>query len=420
MGGGGVQRIQKFIKYWDYNRFHLSVLTVKPSYFYARDTSLRTEVPDQVSVHRTGTLDPFRIIYLIKTCFPTSRKSSPKGSYESGHFFRWLVNLFFLPDSRILWLPFAIRRIGKIHRSHAIDLIIASMPPFTTGRIAFRAWRRWSIPYMLDFRDAWTHNPYLPRLSAIHGKIQNDLEQQTINSSSGNIFVNPALGSYYQRKYPFLQGKRIRIIRNGYDREDFSHLQLQETSTSESLFKIGIMGTIYSRGNAPYTLLRAVSILKRNDHQLSQKLRIVFMGKWTRSFYSWVQGLDIRSQVEFIPYQPHQKALELARDMNALALALHSQVPGSDLVTPGRIYEYLYLKKPILAMCALPSDLADLIQNNNAGEVVDYQDTGKIVEILSAWLMNGVTAYSYDHIESYDRRVQTVELLEFIAQEFPE
>ncbi len=416
MGGGGVQRIQKFIKYWDFNQYRLSILTVKPSHFYALDPSLQNDLPKQLSVYRSGTFDPFRVIYLIKKIFRRSNSKAVKSTFESGHSSRRLINYVLLPDSRIPWVPFAVHRIGKIHRSNPIDLIVATLPPFTTGIIASRARRKWHIPYLLDLRDAWTHNLYMPRLSSIHGKIQNRLEFQTIKFASGLVFVNPELRSYYQNKYSFLKNARLKVIRNGFDREDFSHLSLHKPDRPDSLFKIGIMGTIYSQGNAPYTLINALSVLKHQSNLLSQKLKIVFIGKWTRSFHAWVMSQTVHPQVEFIPYLPHRKALELARTMNALALALHSDLEGSELVTPGRIYEYLYLKKPVLAMCAPKSDLAGLVQKSNAGEVVDYQNTNGIVQILTRWLTTGISSYSFKNIELYDRQSQTDELLKFIRQ----
>ena len=66
MGGGGVQRILKFLKFWDYSGFDVSILTVKSSYFYAEDKTLMKEIPAQVSVYRSGSLDPFRIAQIIR------------------------------------------------------------------------------------------------------------------------------------------------------------------------------------------------------------------------------------------------------------------------------------------------------------------------------------------------------------------
>ena len=201
MGGGGVQRILKSLKYWNYRKFDVSVLTVKPSYAYAGDPSLEKDIPVAVSVYKSGTVDPFRFLFLLKKFLPGSfpvRRSAVK---ESGQSLRRFSNFFLLPDSRIPWLPLALKQLGKIHRSHPVNLIVATMPPFTAGIIANCADRLWKIPYLLDFRDAWTRNPYLPSVSALHQAIQEKLEQRTIQAAAGYVFVNPRLGDYYQKKY---------------------------------------------------------------------------------------------------------------------------------------------------------------------------------------------------------------------------
>ena len=416
MGGGGVQRSLKFLKYWNYQKYQVSILTVKPSYSYAEDPSLEDEIPRTLSVHRSATVDPFRFLFLFKKFIPHSIRSKGGGINEGGQSLRRFSNFFLLPDSRIPWLPLALRRLGRIHRSHPVDLIVATMPPFTAGMIALYANRLWKIPFLLDFRDAWTQNLYLPTVSSLHQSIQEKLEYRTLQGAAGYIFVNPVLREYYQKKYQFLNDEDTRVIRNGYDVDDFDIRGFRERNDSQTKIKIGIMGTIYSQGNAPLTLLKAFSQLMEKEPKLAQNLRLIFVGKWTRGFYSTVASLNIHTQVEFIPYCPHKKALGLAKEWDVLALALHSGIEGSEMVTPGRIYEYLYLKKPVLAMCPLNSDLAYLIKESDAGKVVDYHDTRGILKTLSSWLTEGIPRYSFKNLAQYDRKVQSQELMKFINQ----
>jgi hypothetical protein len=416
MGGGGVQRILKFLKYWNYKKYDISVLTVKPSYAYAEDPSLEKEIPTAVSVYKSGTLDPFRFLFLLKKFLPGSFSVQNSAVKESGQLLRRLSNFFLLPDSRIPWLPLALQQLGRIHRSHPVDLVIATMPPFTAGIIANCANRLWKIPYLLDFRDAWTHNPYLPSVSALHQAVQEKLEHRAIHAAAGSTFVNPLLGEYYQEKYDILTAQNCSVVRNGYDKDDFKMKDVKGRDDADTYFKIGIMGTIYSQGNAPITFLEAFSKLLQKEPQLARKLQLIFIGKWTRAFHSQVTSLNIRSQVKFNQYYPHREALAFAREWDALALALHSGIEGSEMVTPGRIYEYLYLKKPILSMCPPNSDLANLIRENDAGEVVDYQDTQGILKVLSSWLREGVPKYSFKNLAQYDRKLQSQEMMKFMDQ----
>ncbi len=418
MGGGGVQRVVKFLKYWDYDRFVVSVITVNPSYFYAEDKSLYTELPPYIRVHRTGTLDPFRLFYFLKKFFSFFKPKREERSKESSSFFRNVANAVFLPDSRILWFPFAFLKLVKIHRRYPIHMVIASMPPFTTGIIARAFQFYFNVPYVLDFRDAWTNNPYIPTVSFLHEKIQNRLEKKTVNDSRGIVFVNPRLRNYYRNKYLFPERMNETVVRNGYDPADFRSGDYLVENRNE-LFRIGIMGTVYSHGNAPLTLLEALEVLRNEKSDIAGKIGIMFIGKWTGEFLSVIEKSSIRDHIEFVDYVPHRKALEWCRDFDVLALAVQSNRKGSVSVTPGRIYEYLFLQKPVLAMCPPESDLAQLVKSCDAGEVVDYEDVQGIADILTDWVKNRASLserYTYTGLEEFDRRHLTRQMMQFLLK----
>lgn len=419
MGGGGVQRILKFLKYWDFSEYDVSVLTVKSSYFYAEDKTLAKEIPAQVSVYRTGSLDPFRIEQIIRKYLPVRKWKSENLNQESGGFFRKIASLLFIPDSRILWLPFAIYTIGRINRQTPIDLIIATMPPFTAGIIARWAFGLFSIPYILDFRDAWTNNPYLPEITPVHSKIQNSLERWVLKKARGTIFVNPRLQSYYLSAYSSLNDIPNQMIRNGFDPDDFAEIQQTKSSFSSGILKIGVMGTIYSRGNAPNTLIETLSEILQENRQLSEKIKIYFVGKWTATFKTWVSGFKLEPNINWVGYLEHRQALEFISQMDFLTLAIQSDIPGSESVTPGRIYEYLYLKCPILALCPLNSDLAGLIIDTQSGLVFDYYDKERLKATILAWFENPAkltSQFKFKNLKEFDRRRLTEELISFISK----
>ncbi|MEJ2635537.1 MAG: hypothetical protein P8184_09625, partial [Calditrichia bacterium] len=98
----------KFLKFWDYESYHVTVITVKPSYFYAEDEFLLREIPGQVNIVRTGSLDPFRVIFILKKLFRRTEAKNNGSRRESGEFIRKIAGFLFIPDSRLLWLPFAL------------------------------------------------------------------------------------------------------------------------------------------------------------------------------------------------------------------------------------------------------------------------------------------------------------------------
>ncbi len=458
MGGGGVQRIVKFLKYLDCDRYQPVVLTVKPSFFYSNDATLAGEIPGLVKVVRSGSLDPFRMLYLLRKLFRRSGSARAVSHRESGGNIRKIAMSIFVPDSRLLWLPFALFRLWRLRRE-PVGAVIASMPPFTAGLIGALARRFIPAPLILDFRDAWAENPYLPAVGALQRRLSARLEAWCIRQADGFIFVNPALQNDYQNRYPFIAQRRVITIRNGFDPEDFylpdfagkaqsaerraqsvgEHFRMSAGRTepgeigegdsgaiappesvpgNSGIFNLGIMGTVYSQGNRPETLLEAVKELS-GDATFRSNFRLTFLGKWSPDFRKTVEEKQLGEVVEFIPYLPHREALRRAGRFNALALAIETGLPGSAGVTPGRIYEYLYLKKPILALCPLDSDLAGLLRRCQAGEALDYNDREGIKRVLWEWMVdrgNLKNRYRFTGVEEFSRVYQARKLAGFVEE----
>ncbi len=418
MGGGGVQRILKFLKYWDYISYDVSLVTVKPSYFYAEDQELLNDIPAEVKVHRTGSLDPFRLLYLIRNIFPAKKNPTKAQNRESGILFRKIAGFLFVPDSRLLWLPFVVHAVRKIHKRHPIDLIVGSMPPFTTGLAAIASRLFFRIPAVLDLRDSWTNNPYLPDVTSFHAYLQKKLEKVVLGHANGIVFVNDHLEKYYLERYPARASCPFRTIRNGYDPEDFSNREYGPR-LSAGIFHIGIMGTVYSQGNAPSPLFEAISGLVRESPSIKQKLGVVLLGKWAEDFVSHVKSYGIDEIITWVNYLPHRQALSFIRQVDVLALAIDSRMKGSRNVIPGRTYEYLYLRKPILAMCPPDGDLARVVHDCDAGEAVEFTDVKEIQRILKMWIENppGLRKqYGVRNIENFSREQLTSQLMDFISK----
>lgn len=422
MGGGGVQRITKFLKYFDYQAFRVSVLTVRPSFFYSSDPSLEKDIPSPVTVIRSGSLDPFRLIYLFQKIryklFPRGA-SEKAASNESGGKLRKIAMSLFVPDSRLLWFPFAVVKLIAYLRRHPAHLIIATMPPFTAGIIAVVVKKVAGIPVVLDFRDAWSNNPYLPRIAPLQQHLSRALERFCMQHADGFIFVNPALHADYQERFPVVNQHSNITIRNGYDPDDFAELNIENRSPSSLPFRLGIMGTVYSQGNRPISLLKAINELQQENTDLEKQFKLVFLGKWSSDFLEQVNDFHLPGIVQFHSYLPHRAALQTAAGFNALALAIESRFPGAAQVTPGRIYEYLSLRKPILAMCPLESDVARLVRECHAGEVVPDTDVAAIKTVLREWLANPdslKSRYTFSGVEQFSREQQTGELMGFLGE----
>ncbi len=418
MGGGGVQRVVKWLKYWDFSRFPVTVVTVKNSHFYAEDPELAREVPGQVVIHRAGSLDPFRLIFLLRKWMrripPATRQQR-----ESNRTLRHISSFLFLPDSRVLWLPFALGKVFRLLHRKNVSIILSTVSPFTAGLVGAVARMLWGIPHVLDMRDAWTNNPFHMPSTRFHRWVQNKLEAFTLRHADAVIFVSPRLLDYYRGKYPFLSQKLLRVIRNGFDPADFENLAQPERYSGTAPFRIGLFGTIYSHGNWPTPLLQAVQNMLSKHPEFAGKIQLVFVGKWSDDFLHHLKSFSLKGVVHLEGYLPHRQMLQRAREMHALCISHDSRPTGSANITPGRIYEFLALQRPILALCHPESDIAHLIHQTESGEVVEYTHVQDIERILNEWLHNPqilTEKYRFRHLAQFDRRQQTAHLMQLLEE----
>ena len=84
---------------------------------------------------------------------------------------------------------------------------------------------------------------------------------------------------------------------------------------------------------------------------------------------------------EFTGFMPHARALHLAGRSDALLLLL-SRERGRDVI-PSKTFEYMALKKPVLALVPPDGDAAKIIRESGIGLVVDFES---VPDIMQAYL----------------------------------
>ncbi len=415
MGGGGVQRIVKWLKYWDYQQFRVTVLTVKESYFYASDESLLNEIPaSQVRILRSGSLDVFRGLRLVQRTRGTDATVPSALPTESHDRLRKLASWFAIPDSRVGWLLPALTRLWHLHREDPIDLLIASMPPFTAGLIGglFQHWQ--GVPYIVDYRDAWLMNPYIPRRPAPVQRVHYWLEKRVLQAASGAVFVNPELARLVLKAHPEVNIPWT-VVRNGYDPSDFEDLP---GPAAWPPLTIGIMGSVYSQGNRPFALITAIRELLEENPQYRERVRVQFIGKWSPGFLKWIERFPFPEIIQWHPYLPHRQALALAARCHVLALTIEDKWPGSQAVTPGRLYEYLALGRPILAIVPQHSDVAAVVTATGRGVILKPANREQLKAQLVQWMNQPPVIHNgrEKELREFTRHYQTRQLVQFLQQ----
>ncbi len=128
------------------------VLTESPKKYYAFDDILLEEALDAgIIIERTGKgiISSNQVITKI-----------PKESFRKLK--SRIAQLFFIPDSKILWKKKALKKIDELWKKYnGFDLVFATAPPYTDFLIGQEVKKKYKIPLVIDYRDAWVDSNVL-------------------------------------------------------------------------------------------------------------------------------------------------------------------------------------------------------------------------------------------------------------------
>lgn len=269
-GGGGVQRATKFVKYLPSFGWEPVVLTVKTPDLGVFDETLLEDIPPDVEVYRTYSFDPVNR-YRVRRYGENSRfdkRNNNDSNNDSGifgrivSFFRsamkyFVINIVFVPDDYVGWIPFAVARGYKIIKEERIDAIYATGKPWSSFLIAFFLSLLTGKPYILDLRDPWVLTPYGSTESTnIKHMLERFWEKICFSHAKKVISINEQITRSYVQFYPSIPADRFGCITHGFDTDDF--LTLKKVKNDN--FTISYVGTFYAY-ESPELFLQAVKIL---------------------------------------------------------------------------------------------------------------------------------------------------------------
>jgi glycosyltransferase involved in cell wall biosynthesis len=394
LGGGGVFRTVKFAKYLPEFGYQPYVLTVKNSMYDTQDLTLQGELPSEVEVHRTFSFE-HRILRAPRRLLGINLK--------------W----FYIPDENIGWLPFGIFTGANLIKKENIDVIYATSPKWTSLLIGFFLKKYTKKPLVIDFRDPWTDNFSIIYPTKYHKRFERKLETITTNQADYITVAFDSIKNALIKKHPFLES-RIATITNGFDPDDFKNLN---THSKTGKFTIVHVGSIYGPLTAKPFLI-ALKELVEEKSEYKEKLEAIFVGNYGRETPILVTEYGLEENVRFVEYVPHKKSLEFMLNSQALLLLITIEGSKGDGIIPGKLFEYLASRKPILVIASENNSAAKIIKTANCGTVVSPRSVRGIKKAISdfyeQWTEGKIFATEMENIAAYDRKILTQKLAEIL------
>ena len=394
-GSSGVLRTLKFSKYLQEFHWKPHILTVRERVHEARDDSLLHEIPSNISVLRTPALD-------------TKKHLAIKGRY---------LELCAIPDTYIGWLPFAILKGLQAIRRGNIQALYSTSPIATAHLIALCLKRLTRLPWVADFRDPWVEVSLNPTGEGWRFRLESWLEERVLTQADRVTVTTNFLKEELIQRYPHISTGKFQVVMNGFDEEDFLRpvtVAQEKPSNQFELIHAGLLNESY---RSPVSLLQALSVLVQT-HKIPRtavRFRLLGGGAYLQSldFKRTLQSLNIEDVVHIGGLVPYDECLRQLAQSHLLVLIQG----GADTKTliPAKAFEYLRIEKPILAITPEGSATAELINEFNAGCVVDADNKEKLqaalLELYTRFVNGGLrTSIDQKQLKKYTRRELTKQL----------
>ncbi len=372
VGGAGVQRMLKLVKYLPEHGVLPSVLTVRRPSVPVMDASLLAEVPKEVSILRARTLEPS---YAAKDLAWRAHADAPKKLAARplravSKFGRELL----VPDPQVLWLPAAARSLLGHLRDSPEDVVLISGPPFSQFLLAPLVDRLRHTPYVLDYRDEWTTTSSIYEMSG-SARAAERLERAVLRRASVVTTATEEFRENLLARFDFLDPERTLSIPNGYDPADFPEV-LPSPPSDRCL--ITYTGTVF-RLTSARGFLAGMRLFHEREPHLAARLETRFVGRIVETEADAFDATESLGVTRF-GYLPHAEALRLLAESH-VPLCLLADLPGSDRIYPAKIFEIMRLGRPALTLTP-EGALARLVRRHRLGDVVPPSDVVAIAAVL--------------------------------------
>ncbi len=312
-------------------------------------------------------------------------------------------------------------------KEHKVDVIIATGDPFILFKYASDLSREFNIPWIADYRDAWSQKKIYQNNFFLQNWT-NYLEKQSLENVLKIVTVSEFVSRQISTK---ISDKQILVLPNGYDPEVINESQVYNQSAD--VLMIAYAGTIYDwhpfysflRTMNQFMLLHPTAKLAINFYGINRTKEL--RGLLTKEFN------ELQSITFFYERISNEQLMfELSKN-NLLLLFNDYSVMGT------KIYDYLAAKRAILFCYSEDVEALqlkeinftydgfknlnqhlqeDLMKETKSGYIAkDAAHLSLLVEQLyEEFEKAGNISCKTENVEKYSRREQTKSLAEYIKE----
>lgn len=404
MGMGGVQRTLKFAKYLKEYGWDPVVLTDSPKKYFAVDESMLNEaIESGIKIERTGE----EITDVSKIIIKTPNEKLRKLRSRAGQF-------LLIPDNKKFWLKPALKKVDEIWKKYnGFNVIFATAPPYTDFLVGQEVKKKYKVPLVIDYRDAWVDSPVLNFYPTPFHKMSNmRLEKGVLKDANKIITTNRRVKELIISRYGNIEYNDVKIIPHGYDEDDFEKAKTMELPLTNKM-RITYSGSFYTRN--PKFYLEAIYKFFVKYPELKKDVEFCFIGIISKDNLALIKSYGIEDSLNILGYINHIECIKYLLASDVLFFMI-SRGENDDAAMPGKVGEYIGSRKNIIA-CIPEGVTKKILEKYNAIKFVDENPEELRNTFHDYYLMfrnKSLPAANNEVVEQFERKALTYDL----AKEF--
>ena len=361
-GGPGVQRWLKFVKYLPEFNIEPILFIPKNANYPLLDKSLSDDVNKDLKVIQfpiteiSGFLPKFKFLNSVRS----GNISKPHNQSLLQKIIFFIRGNLFIPDMKIFWKSSSVNFLSDYLPKNNIETIITTGPPHSVHLIGLELKRKLNINWISDFRDPWVKLNYLNRfhLLPFSRKSHISLRNKVLINSNAVIVTSERLKDLFSNIT-----SNIYKITNGFD-------YIIKENNLDNKFSISHIGSLYPERNPKFLW---DSLEELFEGSFKKDLQINFIGNTSEKIKKELSKRKFHNHVRFYDYVDYNRALELMCSSQAL-LMIEVNDEESSYAIPGKLFDYLNSKRPIISIGPNISEVSEILNNTNSGKFFNYHD----------------------------------------------
>ncbi|MEE4350917.1 MAG: glycosyltransferase [Pacificimonas sp.] len=318
---------------------------------------------------------------------PPATGSGPAGDTRPpGYLKRLYRALRTLPDRYHPYWTGEAARVGAAAAGEAgSEIIYSSGPPQSAHIAAAAISAQTGLPWVAELRDIWLGQPYSDTPAPVR-LLSERLGKKTLAQADGFVTVTEGAGADMRGRF----GKPVTVAFNGFSPDDFPAEDGPPPALDPGRLTILHAGVVYAERRDPAALFAAIARLPEDERA---KILCLFYHDERGFVEARAAEHGVLASIEIRPLVPRPEMLALERRVDVLLLCRWDDA-RDDAVVPGKTFEYIGARRPVLAIGSERGEAAEIVRAGPFGLVSN--DPDMIAGQLSAWLAEKRAAAAKD------------------------